>query len=48
MAGPDPPQHQSGSSLDKPARISKAGNKYPRTALYTFNGHILNFPRNKR
>nr|VFK06021.1 MAG: Transposase IS116/IS110/IS902 family protein [Candidatus Kentron sp. H]VFK06968.1 MAG: Transposase IS116/IS110/IS902 family protein [Candidatus Kentron sp. H]VFK11480.1 MAG: Transposase IS116/IS110/IS902 family protein [Candidatus Kentron sp. H] len=34
MAGPDPRQHQSGTSVDKPARISKAGNKYLRKALY--------------
>jgi len=34
MAGLDPRQHQSGSSVDKPAHISKAGNKYLRKALY--------------
>lgn len=34
MAGLDPRQHQSGTSVDKPARISKAGNKYLRSALY--------------
>jgi len=34
MAGLDPRQHQSGTSVDKPARISKAGNKYLRKALY--------------
>ena len=34
MAGPDPRQHQSGTGVDKPARISKAGNKYLRSALY--------------
>lgn len=34
MAGLDPRQHQSGTSVDKKARISKAGNRYLRTALY--------------
>lgn len=34
MAGLDPRQHQSGTSVDKPTRISKAGNKYLRKALY--------------
>lgn len=33
-AGLDPRRHQSGSSIDKPARISKAGNRYVRRALY--------------
>ena len=28
------PQHQSGSSIDRPARISKRGNRYLRCALY--------------
>jgi len=30
----DPWQHQSGSSIDRPARISKRGNRYLRSALY--------------
>lgn len=34
MAGLDPRHHQSGSSVDKKARISKAGNRFLRTALY--------------
>lgn len=34
MAGLDPRQNQSGTSVDKPARISRAGNKYLRKALY--------------
>lgn len=34
MAGLDPRQHQSGSSVDKKARISKAGNRHLRTALF--------------
>lgn len=34
MAGLDPRHHQSGSSVDKKARISKAGNRYLRMALY--------------
>jgi transposase len=33
-AGLDPRQHQSGSSIDRPARISKRGNGYLRSALY--------------
>lgn len=33
-AGLDPRHHQSGTSVFKPARISKAGNKYLRAALY--------------
>jgi len=33
-AGLDPRPHQSGTSIDRPARISKAGNKYLRAALY--------------
>ena len=33
-AGLDPRHAESGSSLHKPARISKAGNKYLRAALY--------------
>ena len=33
-AGLDPRQHQSGSSIDRPARISKRGNRYLRCALY--------------
>jgi transposase len=33
-AGLDPRRHSSGSSVDKRARISKAGNKYLRCALY--------------
>lgn len=33
-AGLDPRQHQSGSSIDRPARISKRGNRYLRSALY--------------
>ena len=33
-AGLDPRAVESGSSIDKPRRISKAGNKYLRTALY--------------
>jgi transposase len=33
-AGLDPRHVQSGSSIQKPARISKAGNKYLRAALY--------------
>jgi transposase len=33
-AGLDPRHVQSGSSIHKPARISKAGNKYLRAALY--------------
>jgi transposase len=32
--GLDPRQHQSGSSIDRPARISKRGNGYVRSALY--------------
>jgi transposase len=34
MAGLNPQQHQSGSSVNKKSRISKAGNKYLRMALY--------------
>ncbi len=34
MAGLDPREHRSGSSVEKKARISKAGNKYLRMALY--------------
>lgn len=34
MAGLDPRLHQSGSSVNKKARISKAGNRYLRMALY--------------
>lgn len=34
MAGLDPRQHQSGSSIDKKARLTKAGNRYVRKALY--------------
>ena len=34
LAGLDPVQHKSGKSVDKPARISKQGNKYLRSALY--------------
>lgn len=34
MAGLDPRHHQSGTSVAKKARISKAGNRYLRTALY--------------
>ena len=33
-AGLDPRQHDSGTSIHKPARVSKAGNKYLRSALY--------------
>ena len=33
-AGLDPRRHQSGSSIDKAVRISKAGNRYVRRALY--------------
>ncbi len=34
MAGLDPKHHQSGSSINKKARISKVGNRYLRQALY--------------
>lgn len=34
MAGLDPKHHQSGSSVNKKARISKVGNRYLRIALY--------------
>ena len=34
MAGLDPRHHQSGSSVNKKTRISKAGNRYLRHALY--------------
>ena len=34
MAGLDPRHHESGTSVDKPARISKAGNRALRTALF--------------
>ena len=34
MAGLDPRHHQSGTSVEKPARISKAGNRALRTALF--------------
>ena len=34
MAGLDPRLHQSGSSINKKARISKVGNRYLRMALY--------------
>ena len=34
FAGLDPKSHQSGSSIDKKARLSKAGNTYLRRALY--------------
>ncbi len=34
MAGLDPRQHQSGSSVHKKSRISKVGNRYLRMALY--------------
>ena len=34
MAGLDPRQHQSGSRINKKARISKVGNRYLRQALY--------------
>lgn len=33
-AGLDPRAHDSGTSIHKPARVSKAGNKYLRSALY--------------
>ena len=33
-AGLDPPHHDSGSSIHKPARISRAGNRYLRSALF--------------
>jgi transposase len=33
-AGLDPRQHQSGSSIDRPARISQRGNRDLRSALY--------------
>jgi len=33
-AGLDPRQHQSGTSINKPPRISRAGNRYIRRALY--------------
>ncbi|WP_141699079.1 transposase, partial [Candidatus Thiosymbion oneisti] len=33
-AGLDPRQHQSGSSVNKKLRLSKAGNRYLRIALY--------------
>jgi len=33
-AGLDPREHQSGTSIDKAARISRAGNRYVRRALY--------------
>ncbi|MGH9404044.1 MAG: IS110 family transposase [Terriglobia bacterium] len=33
-AGLDPREHSSGSSIHKKARISKAGNRHPRRALY--------------
>jgi transposase len=33
-AGLDPRHHESGSSIHKPARITKAGNRYLRSALY--------------
>ena len=34
MAGLDPRHHESGTSVEKPARISKAGNRALRTALF--------------
>lgn len=34
MAGLDPRHHRSGHSVDKPPRLSKAGNRYLRLALY--------------
>lgn len=34
FAGLDPKSHQSGSSIDKKARLSRAGNTYLRRALY--------------
>jgi len=34
MAGLDPRQHQSGSSVNKKPRLAKAGNRYLRIALY--------------
>jgi transposase len=33
-AGLDPRPHESGTSISKPRRISKAGNKYIRAALF--------------
>ena len=33
-AGLDPRAHQSGTSINRPSRISKAGNRYMRRALY--------------
>jgi transposase len=33
-AGLDPRQHESGSSIHRPPRVTKAGNKYLRSALY--------------
>jgi transposase len=33
-AGLDPRQHESGTSIHRPARVTKAGNKYLRSALY--------------
>jgi len=33
-AGLDPRHHESGTSIHRPARVSKAGNKYLRSALY--------------
>lgn len=33
-AGLDPRHHESGSSIHRPARVTKAGNKYLRSALY--------------
>ena len=33
-AGLDPRHHESGTSIHKPARVTKAGNKYLRSALY--------------
>lgn len=33
-AGLDPRHHESGSSIRRPARVTKAGNKYLRSALY--------------
>ena len=49
-AGLDPRPHQSGTSVDKPARLSKVGNAHLRRALYMpalvavrFNAHVRAF-----
>ena len=45
-AGLDPRHHDSGTSIHKPARISRAGNRYLRAALFmpALSGHAARSP----